>query len=804
MEGKAIRAAGSASLAVLALCGALAASGGQALASAQPNAAGDGAAGKGDVLPRPDQPFTGKIGRTYADSTPAAPKPVSAPKGAPNVLLVLTDDVGFGAASTFGGPIPTPNLDRLAEKGLKYNRFHTTAMCSPTRAALLTGRNHHAAGAGIVTDLAAGYPGYTGIIPKSTATIAEVLKQGGYNTAMFGKHHNVQPGATSPAGPFDQWPVGLGFEYFYGFVAAETDQFTPALYRGITPVKAPKGKMLDEILVDDAIRWMHNQQAAAPDKPFFMYLATGSLHAPHQAPKEWIGKFRGQFDQGWDRLREETFERQKKMGLIPADTVLPPRPDTIPAWDEISDARRKTGARMMEVAAAMLSYQDDQFGRLIDELERTGELENTLVLFIEGDNGASAEGSLFGHTNPMGGFANNVVETEEELLAKIDALGGPETSQNWAAGWAWATSAPFKWTKSYASHLGGVRNGLVVSWPAQIKERGIRPQFHHLVDIAPTILEAAGLPEPSEVNGIKQKPMDGISMSYSFASPDVAGQRRTQYFEMLGNRAIYHDGWWAGTTPRRLSWRTDMPKFEGTPEDYEWELYNLDQDFSQAQNLAASHPEKLAELKALFDKEAERNNVFPLDDRLDLPRFAGALALGAQPRSSYVYWGKDISVPVEVAPRLVGSFSLEAEIETRPGAADGVLAAFGGKHAGWSFYLKNGKPVVVMAGANQPSRIYRVEGGERVPEGAATVRYDFASEGPGRGGLMRISINGREVGQGRIEQTVIRLVEMSDTLDIGFDGATPVTDDYEDEGYFAGEIRKLTIHTPAAAAGGKK
>ena len=651
-----------------------------------------------------------------------------------------------------------------------------------------------------MTDLAAGYPGYSGVIPKSAATVAEVLKQGGYNTAMFGKHHNVQPGATSPAGPFDQWPTGLGFEYFYGFVAAETDQFTPALYRGIAPVKAPDGKMLDEMLIDDAIRWMHNQQAAAPEKPFFMYLATGSLHAPHQAPKEWIAKFHGRFDHGWDRMREEVFARQKKLGVVPANTVLPPRPESIPAWNKISETRRKTSARMMEVAAAMLAYQDDQFGRLINELERTGELENTLVLFIEGDNGSSAEGSLYGHTNPMGSFANRVVETEEEVLERIDELGGPETSQNWAAGWAWATSAPFRWTKSYASHLGGVRNGLVVSWPAQIKERGIRPQFHHLVDIAPTILGAAGLPAPTEVNGVKQKPIDGISMSYSFASPAVPGQRRTQYFEMLGNRAIYHDGWWAGTTPQRDPLRTNAAKFEGTPEDYAWELYNIDQDFSQAKNLAGSHPGKLAELKALFDKEAERNNVFPLDDRLDLPRFAGAVALGAKPRPTYVYWGKDISLPVDVAPRLIGNFSLEAEIETQAGTADGVLAAFGGKHAGWSFYLKNGKPVVVMAGSNQPARVFRVEGGEQVPAGSATVRYDFASEGLGKGGLMRISINGREVGQGRIEQTVVRLVEMSDTLDIGFDGATPVTRDYEGEGRFAGEIRKLVINTPDIAA----
>lgn len=755
------------------------------------------AAADGLVLPRPQGPFQGKIERTYKGSEPDWPQPVQAPTDAPNVLLVLTDDVGFGASSTFGGLVPTPTLDRLADSGVRYNRFHTTAICSPTRASLLTGRNHHAVGVGIVADLAAGYPGYAGYMPRSAATVAEVLKLNGYNTAMFGKHHNVPAGASSAAGPFDQWPVGLGFEYFYGFVGAQANQFTPSLYRGTSPVEAPPGVMLDKALIDDAINWVHNQQASAPEKPFFIYYAPGTAHAPHQAPPEWIEKFRGQFDQGWDKLREETFARQKELGVVPADAELTPRPAGIPAWESISAAHRQVTARMMEVYAAMLAYQDHQFGRLIDELERMGELENTLVLFIQGDNGGSAEGTLFGHTNPMGGFANAVEETVEEQLAKLDELGGPNTAQNFAAGWAWVTNTPFQWTKQIASHLGGIRNGLVVSWPARIQASGVRPQFHHVVDIMPTILEAAGLPLPTEVHGVPQQRVDGVSMIYSFADAAAPGQRRTQYFETLGNRAIYQDGWMASTRPVRATWMINEPLYAAaSPEDYEWELYHLDQDFSQARNLAKAHPERLAALQAAFAQEAERNQVYPLDDRLTLPRFAAADEGGVAPRPSYVYWGKDISVPAEVAPRLVGSFTLTAQIETEPGAANGVLAALGSHFAGWSFYLKDGRPVVVMAGSRQPERTYRVQADTAVPAGAATVEYRFASDGPGQGGVMRISIDGREVAQGRIEQTILRPVEMTDTFDIGLDRGTPVTADYQEQGRFAGQIHKLTVTAP--------
>lgn len=750
-----------------------------------------GPSGRGVVLPWPAPPFAGKIGPTIHESTPAFPEPVKAPAGAPNVLLVLTDDVGFAAASTFGGPIPTPNLDRLAARGLKFNRFNTTAMCSPTRAALLTGRNSHAVGTGVITDFAMGFPGYDGVLPRSAATIAQVLRLNGYNTAMFGKHHNVQPGATSRAGPFDQWPTGLGFEYFYGFIGGETNQFTPALFRGITPVRAPAGDMLDKALADDALDWLHNQQAADPDKPFFIYFAPGSAHAPHQAPADWIAKFRGQFDQGWDRVREESLVRGKQLGVIPANTDLTPRPAYIPAWASLPPERQRINARMMEVYAGMLAYQDAQFGRLVDELERMGKLDNTLVVFIEGDNGGSAEAGVDGSVNPIGAFANGVRPSTSELLAQLDELGGPRSNENYPAGWAWAVDAPFQWTKTYASHLGGVRNGLVISWPNRIKDPGLRTQFHHVVDIVPTILEAAQVPQPDVVDGVLQQRMDGISMAYTFAQPAAPGRRHTQYFELIGNRGIYHDGWWAGTTPQNIGYnRQDKPI-----EEWPWELYNLDADFSQAHDLARAMPAKLAEMKALFRQEARRNNVFPIDDQVN--KRAAAVMAGV-PSRTFTYWGKNVSVPADHAPRLTGSFRLSAQVRTDGAGAQGVLAALGGRFGGWSFYLKDGHPVVVMAGSTQPERIFRVRGGEPVPAGEATIAFDFSADGgPGSGGLMRIGIDGREVGAGRIEQPITLTTEVTDTFDVGLDSSTPVTDDYDDQGKFNGDIRKLEVRPGA-------
>ncbi|HQY70622.1 MAG TPA: arylsulfatase [Pseudomonadales bacterium] len=744
------------------------------------------------VLPRPAEPFTGKIGTTYADSTPAFPAPVTAPAGAPNVVLVLTDDVGFGAASTFGGAIPTPHLDRLAEEGLRFNRFHTTAMCSPTRAALLTGRNHHAVGNGIVANLTTGFPGYNNLMPKSAATIAEVLRQHGYNTAMFGKHHNAPEAHVSAAGPFDMWPTGLGFEYFFGFMAAETNQFTPALYRGITPVPTLEEGVLDKALADDAIHWLHQQQAAAPGKPFFMYYATGTAHAPLQAPADWIARFEGKFAGGYDRMREEVVERQKRMGLVPADTVNTPRPEEIAAWDALTPEQKKINERFMEVYAAMLAYQDEQVGRLFAEIGRMGLRDNTLVIFIEGDNGAAAEGGMHGSMNPMSNFANGTQESEATLLANLERIGGPEAVAQYGYGWTWATNAPFRLAKQYASHLGGTRNGMVVSWPQRIKSSGIRPQFSHVTDIAPTIYEAAGVTAPDTVNGVEQQPIDGSSLLYAFDNAAAAERHDTQYFEMMGNQAIYHQGWLASSTPAIAPWARDR-RNDTLPSEYPWELYDLRADFSQAHDLASAHPEKLAQMKALFLEEARRNQVLPLDNRLSMERF---LAASSQQRkaNTYTYWGAGVSVPaVSAAPLLNRSFTISAEIDA-PAPAQGVVLALGSRFGGWSFFVQDGTPVALMAASQLEGDQSRVVASGRLPAGKSVLSYQFVSDGGvNAGGEMRISVDGREIGRGRIARTISKLPEMTDTLDIGFDADTPVTAEYRDGGRFNGMLSRVDV-----------
>ncbi|HWV13385.1 MAG TPA: arylsulfatase [Sphingobium sp.] len=755
-----------------------------------------------NVLPRAPEPFGGKIGETYADSVQAFPKPVTAPAGAPNILLILTDDVGFGAASTFGGPIPTPNLDRLAARGLLYNRFHTTAMCSPTRASLLTGRNHHAVGNGIVANLSTGFPGYTNVLPKSAATVAEVLRQNGYNTAMVGKHHNAPEADVSPTGPFDMWPTGLGFEHFYGFMAAETNQFTPALYRGNTSIPTLKEGVLDKALADEAIQWIHSQKAAAPDKPFFLYYATGSAHAPLQAPADWIERFRGQFDKGWDVVRAETVKRQKRQGIIPSATKDSARPEGLAAWSALTPDQRRINARFMEVYAAMLAYQDAQIGRVLDELDRMGESGNTLVMFIEGDNGAAAEGGENGSSNPMSAFANAMQEDDKMLLANLDKIGGPEAVGNWGYGWAWATNAPFPWFKQYASHLGGTRNGLVVSWPDHIKERGIRSQFTHVVDVMPTILEAARLPAPDSVNGVAQQRIDGVSFAYSFAAPRAPERHDTQYFEMMGNHAIYHQGWLASTTPVNLPWK----RGDGSilPNQYKWELYDLRKDFSQSRDLAATQGAKLKEMQTLFRKEAERNQVLPLDDRMTLARFHAAE--GQKPyRSTYSYWGGGISIPsVNAAPILARSFRITADIDMPKEPATGVLVALGSKFGGWSFYVKDGRPVAMIAASQLAGDQSQVAAAQPLTAGKNRLVFDFRYDGGmNAGGDMIISANGTEIARGRIARTISKLPEMSDTLDIGFDADTPVTSDYVGGGHFAGGIEKVDITVGQQGAPGK-
>jgi len=752
----------------------------------------------GSVLPVPPQPFAGKIGADIASSTPVFPKPVKAPDGAPNVVLILTDDVGFSAVSTFGGLIPTPHLDRLAARGLKYNMFHTTAMCSPTRASLLTGRNHHAVGSGTIIDLSTGFPGYWSIIPRSAATVAEVLRYNGYNTAFFGKHHNVPASQGSAAGPFDLWPTGLGFEYFYGFVGGETNQWEPLLYRGTSRVDLSHKDhdyILDRDLADDAIHWIHNQKAAAPDKPFFIYYATGTGHAPVQAPAEWIKKFRGKFDMGWDKAREDIFQRQKEMGVIPKNAVLTPRHDVLPAWDSLSSDQKRINARLMEAFAGMMAFQDAQIGRIFDELERMGELDNTLVLFIEGDNGASSEGSVAGMSNSMAVQINRAEESTGWMLEILDELGGPSTHAHYPSAWAWATNTPFQWVKQVASHLGGTRNGLVVSWPDRIKATGeLRTQFAHVIDIMPTILEAIGIEQPKIVNGVEQQRVDGISIAYTFDEASAPGRRQTQYFEMLGNRAIYHDGWMASTTPIRAPWDFSWKRKSGASTEYDWELYDLRNDYSQAHNLADKNPQKLKEMQALWMREAKRNNVLPIDDSVQ-ERLGLETRDLAMRELTYVYWGGDISLAPSVAPPLAGrSFSIEAEVVLPKEKAQGVILATGGKFAGWSFFLKDGKPMVHHAFTQQPKDQFRIAAMRPLPSGPVSLKFDFNYDGggAGKGGTMRISANGKEVASGRIERTII-WTGVGESLDIGMDTLDPVTLDYQGKDRFNGEIRKVEL-----------
>lgn len=764
----------------------------------------------GSILPRPPQPFTGKLGVTEQDSTAIHPRTLTAPAGAPNILLVMTDDVGFASVSTFGGPASTPNLDRLAEHGLRYNRFHTTGICSPTRAALLTGRNHHAVGLGTLSDIPSPYPGYTAIIPPTAATIARILRDNGYSTAMFGKDHNIPHEERSPAGPFNQWPTGRGFEYFYGFIAGDSDQWQPALYEGTSPVSdpdRPAGYLLDEELADNAINWIHNQKAAAPNKPFFIYYANGSAHAPHQVTKEWIDSFHGKFDKGWDKEREIIFARQKAMGLVPQDTELAERPENIPAWNSLTDNQKKVYARFMEVYAAQLAFQDAQFGRIMDELERMGIADDTLVVFIEGDNGSSAEGGPTGSINEIPELSTGQHLIDVDWLADhLDVLGGPDTYEGFQASWAFAMDTPFPWFKQIASHLGAVRNGLVISWPRRIEKQGeLRSQYHHVIDVMPTLLEAAGVQPPEVVDGIQQQPIDGISMVYSFNDAETPSPRTTQYYEIHANRAIYHDGWLANTTPRNMPWNLPLQQ----PTDvttYPWELYNLQEDFSQSKNLAAQYPEKLAEMQKLFDEQARKYNVYPLQDTGAQLRSAKRLrASGQQPRLDYVFWGKDIHLQMMSAPPITFlPFSLEAEVEVPPEGGEGVIVAAGSHFGGWSFYLDQGRPTAFasITPLPLPGAQTRVAADRALEAGLHTLRFDFGFKG--EGGDLTISVDGEKVASGTITQRPRILAGNGETFDTGRDTNVPVSPDYEKEGPFNGSINKVkvTVKMPQLPAAG--
>ena len=756
---------------------------------------------QGTTLPRPEQPFRGKIERLAKDSTPDFPKGIEAPKGAPNILLILTDDVGFGASSTFGGPIATPTFDRVAKSGLRYPMFHTTALCSPTRAALITGRNHHSNASGVITEMATGYPGYNSLVPKGCGSVGEVLKQNGYNTAWFGKMHNIPDWMTSQAGPFDLWPAGLGFEYFYGFIGGDSDQWHPALYQNTTPIEPYLGApnyILDRDLADKAITWMRMQHALAPNKPWLLYYATGTAHAPHHAPKEWIEKYKGKFDQGWDKVREETLARQKEQGIVPANTQLTERPSQIPAWDSLSPDQKRLYARMMEVYADALSHADFQIGRLIDAVGDSGQLDNTMIIYIMGDNGASAEGSLQGTSNEVATAGNGVKEDLSFLLSIIDDLGGPLTYNHYPVGWAHAMDSPLQWTKQVASHFGGTRNGMVISWPAKIKDPdGVRPQFCHVIDIVPTIYEAIGITPPTILDGVEQKPLEGTSLVYTFDDAKAPPRHTTQYFELVGNRAIYKDGWMASTTPLRLPWVTQVGN-EPNPDDFKWELYNVNEDNSQANNLVDKFPDKLKELQDAFDLEAKKYDVYPLDSsfaaRFD-PSIRPSLTRG---RQEFTYFPGMIRIPEGSAPNFTNkSFSVAAEIGVPPDGASGVLATIGGRFGGWVLLMFDNKPQFCYPLSNQPQHKFRVASGQPIPPGNHVVRVDFHYDGGGigKGGTAILRVDGKEVVQGQIPQTVQVRFSLDETFDVGEDTGTPVVEDYADKMPFAfsGTLRKLAV-----------
>lgn len=751
-----------------------------------------------DALPRPEPPFKGKIGTTYKDSKPDFPKPVAAPAGAPNVLLVLLDDTGFGHAGTFGGAVSTPTLDRLAKEGLRYNTFHTTALCSPTRGALLTGRNHHSVGTGVIIEMGTGFPGYTGIVPDSTTGLPEMLRQNGYATAAFGKWHNTPDNEISPAGPFDRWPTGKtwGFEYFYGFMNGETHQNYPVLYRNTTPIAPPRtpeeGYHLTEDLVDQTLAWLDQVKATNPTKPWFVYFSTGAIHAPHQVPKAYRDKYKGKFDAGWDKYREETFARQKALGVIPATAKLTPRPAEIPAWDAQPEAAKRVYRRLMENYSGFLDHTDEQVGRLIAAIEKSGQLDNTLVLYIVGDNGASGEGGLEGTVNEAASL-NGIQLGLKGLEDKFDEIGGPTTEPHVPVGWAWAADTPFRWTKQVASHLGGTRNPLVVRWPKGIRAKGeLRTQFHHVIDVTPTVLQAAGIREPKIVNGVKQKPIEGVSMRYSFDDGKAKPRRTVQYFEMLGNRGIYKDGWMAVARHGRLPWET-AGGGSGTFDQDRWELYNLADDFSQADDLAAKNPGKVKELQAAFLAEAKKYNVLPLDDRM-AERFDATLRpnpLAGLKRFTYGPGVTNISESAILNTHGV-PFSVTAAVEAGSTGSDGVLAAVGGITSGWSLYVKDGKPVFYYNFFEVEK--YRVQSSEALPTGKSIVRVEFTpvEAGPGKPATVKLYVNDKQTGEGRVEKTVPFRYSV-EPFDVGMDNVSAVSDEYKPPFPFKGRIEHVTI-----------
>jgi arylsulfatase A-like enzyme len=755
----------------------------------------------GRYLPSPPAPFGGVINLDALNSKPFWPPTVVPPKDAPNVLLILTDDVGFGAPSTFGGLIPTPTMDLIAKAGLRYTQFHTTALCSPTRAALITGRNHHSVGFGVITEISTGYPGYNSVITKDKATIGTVLKANGYATSWFGKNHNTPSFQITQLGPFEQWPIGMGFDYFYGFMGGETSQWQPGnLFRNTTPIHPNVGKPgwnLTTATADDAIRYLNEINAIDPKKPFFLYYAPGGTHAPHHPTREWIAKFKGKFDMGWNAAREQIFANQKRLGVIPQSAKLTPWPeDILKKWDDLSADEKKLYAHQMEVYAAYLAYTDHEIGRVVQTVADMGKLDNTLIIYISGDNGSSAEGTPNGTPNEMTTF-NGIDVPLAEQLKVIDLWGSDKTYPHMAVGWTWAMDTPFKWTKQIASHFGGTRNGMVVSWPARIKDTGgIRNQFHHVIDIVPTILEATGIPAPVEVNGVQQSPIEGVSMAYAWdkANADVASKRTTQYFEMLGMRAIYHEGWIASTTPFRPPWNITAPTPKDVVNDVKWELYDLNKDWTQFNDVAKENPAKLQELKDLFWVEASKYQVLPLD--------ASAFTRSIAQRPSLVAGRTEFNYLTPITGILPGnepnifnkSYSITADITVPKDGGEGVLVTDGGRFGGYALYLKKGKPVLNynLEGVAR----FRWEGQQALAPGRRTVEFDFKYDGPGfaKGGTGVLSVDGKEVAQHTVPHTVPFIFGVDESFDVGSDTGTPVEDaEYQVPFAFNGTLHKLTV-----------
>jgi arylsulfatase len=759
-----------------------------------------------DSLPIPGRVHTGLVTYDAKDPDTEFPpiEPLRPPEGAPNVLVILIDDCGFGASSAFGGPCATPTAERLADNGLKYNRFHTTALCSPTRQALLTGRNHHSVGMGGITEIATSAPGYSSVRPKSAAPLAETLKLNGYSTAQFGKCHEVPVWETSPMGPFDGWPSGGGgFEHFYGFIGGETNQYAPAIYDGTTPVEPDRtpeeGYHFTEDMTDRAIDWIRQQKALMPDKPFFAYFAPGATHAPHHVPIEWSDKYKGRFDKGWDALREETFNRQKELGVIPPEAELTNRPEEIPAWEDMPDDLRPVLARQMEVYAGFFEHTDHHIGRLVDSLSDLEILDDTLIYYIVGDNGASAEGTPQGTFNEaitLNGAAG--IETTEFMAERIDQFGTVAANNHYAVGWAHAMDTPYQWTKQVASHWGGTRNGTVVHWPRGFSARGeVRAQFSHVIDIAATVLDVAGLPEPTFVHGVQQMPLHGRSMAPTFDDPAAPEHRETQYFEMFVNRGIYHKGWTA-VTRHSIPWvgAAELPQYD----DDVWELYAPD-DWTQARDLSADQPDKLHELQRLFLIEAARYQVLPLDDRR-FERFNPAIAGRPQlvrGRSQLLYEGMGRLSENSVLVIKNKSHAVTAQIEVPDGGGEGVLIAQGGAYGGWSLYLHEGRAAYCynFFGLQR----FKVYGDQPVAPGEHQVRMEFAYDGGGvaKGGDGTLYVDGDKVGEGRVDHTVPMLFSADETTDLGRDSATPVSDDHGYDNGFTGRVRWVQIDIDEAA-----